>query len=105
MIAQRTSPTNIGLYLLATVSARDFGWIGTVDTVERLEATLATLQRMLRQPPALPEGTSLALAAWNQLQTCPGTITADEATTVAEGFAAAFECTSVGPEPKASGRC
>jgi cyclic beta-1,2-glucan synthetase len=48
VIAQRTSPTNIGLYLLATVSARDFGWIGTVDTVERLEATLATLARLQR---------------------------------------------------------
>ncbi len=48
VIAQRTSPTNIGLYLLATVSARDFGWIGTIDAVERLEATLATLQRMQR---------------------------------------------------------
>ncbi len=46
VIAHRTSPTNIGLYLLASVSARDFGWAGTVETVERIEATLATLQRM-----------------------------------------------------------
>ena len=29
LVAHRTSPTNIGMYLLATVSARDFGWIGT----------------------------------------------------------------------------
>ncbi len=42
-IAHRTSPTNIGMYLLATVTARDFGWIGTLDMVERLEATLATI--------------------------------------------------------------
>jgi len=48
VVAHRTSPTNIGLYLLATVSARDFGWAGTVDTVERLEATLATMQRLQR---------------------------------------------------------
>jgi len=48
VIAYRTSPTNIGLYLLATVSARDFGWIGTIETVERLEATLATMQRLQR---------------------------------------------------------
>ena len=48
MIAHRTSPTNIGMYLLATVSARDFGWIGTVDMVERLEATLATVDRLER---------------------------------------------------------
>jgi cyclic beta-1,2-glucan synthetase len=48
VIAHRTSPTNIGLYLLATVSARDFGWIGTLDALERLEATLATLRRLER---------------------------------------------------------
>ena len=41
VVAHRTSPTNIGLYLLSTVAARDFGWIGTLETVERLEATLA----------------------------------------------------------------
>jgi len=44
--AHRTSPTNIGLYLLSTVSAHDLGWLGTIDTVERLEATMATLGRM-----------------------------------------------------------
>jgi cyclic beta-1,2-glucan synthetase len=48
VIAHRTSPTNIGLYLLACVTARDFGWAGTLETVERIEATLATLQRMQR---------------------------------------------------------
>jgi cyclic beta-1,2-glucan synthetase len=48
VVAHRTSPTNIGLYLLASVSARDFGWAGTLETVERIEATLATLQRMQR---------------------------------------------------------
>ena len=46
VIAHRTSPTNVGLYLLACVSARDFGWAGTFEAVERLDATLATLQRM-----------------------------------------------------------
>ncbi len=48
VIAHRTSPTNIGLYLLAAVSARDFGWAGAAETVERLEGTLATLQRLPR---------------------------------------------------------
>jgi cyclic beta-1,2-glucan synthetase len=48
VLAHRTSPTNIGLYLLSTVSAHDFGWAGTQETVERLEATLATMQRMQR---------------------------------------------------------
>ncbi len=48
MVAHRTSPTNIGLYLLATVCAREFGWIGRSDTAARLEATLATLAGMER---------------------------------------------------------
>ncbi|OQW69772.1 MAG: phosphorylase [Proteobacteria bacterium ST_bin11] len=43
VIAHRSSPTNFGLYLLSVVSARDFGWLGLTDSVERLEATLATL--------------------------------------------------------------
>jgi cyclic beta-1,2-glucan synthetase len=48
VLAHRTSPTNIGLYLLSTVSARDFGWIGTREAVERLEATFATMEQMQR---------------------------------------------------------
>jgi len=48
VVAHRTSPTNIGLYLLATVSAREFGWLGTLDAVARLEATVATMQRLPR---------------------------------------------------------
>ena len=47
-IAHRTSPTNIGLYLLCVVAARDFGWIGATQAIERLEATLATMARMAR---------------------------------------------------------
>ena len=48
VVAHRTSPTNLGLYLLSAVSARDFGWAGTTDTLERLEATLATMERLAR---------------------------------------------------------
>ncbi len=48
VIANRTSPTNIGLYLLATVGARDFGWIGTIEAAERLEATLDTIGSLER---------------------------------------------------------
>ena len=48
VLARRTSPTNIGLYLLSVVSAHDFGWIGLGDTIDRLEATLATMARMAR---------------------------------------------------------
>jgi cyclic beta-1,2-glucan synthetase len=48
MVAHRTSPTNIGLYLLSTACARQFGWIGTQDLLARLDATLGTLQQMER---------------------------------------------------------
>ena len=46
VIAHRTSPTNLGLYLLSTVAARDFGWADATATAERLEATLGTMRRM-----------------------------------------------------------
>ncbi len=46
VVAHRTSPTNIGLYLLTNLAARDFGWIGTTGVVERLEATFQTLNKL-----------------------------------------------------------
>jgi cyclic beta-1,2-glucan synthetase len=48
MLARRTSPTNIGLYLLSTACAREFGWIGTQEMLGRVEATLGTLEGMQR---------------------------------------------------------
>ena len=46
VVAHRTSPTNIGLCLLSTIAARDFGWIGTMEALERVEATLATMRQL-----------------------------------------------------------
>ena len=48
VIANRTSPTNIGMYLLTVVAARDFGWIGEREMVERLDATLTTVEGLQR---------------------------------------------------------
>lgn len=48
VVAHRTSPTNLGLYLLSTVAAYDFGWIGALATAERLEATLNTMNGLER---------------------------------------------------------
>lgn len=48
VIAHRTSPTNMGLYLLSAVAARDFGWAGTLATMTRLELTLKTMQSLQR---------------------------------------------------------
>jgi len=48
VVAHRTSPTNLGLYLLSVVAARDFGWLGVQDAVERLDATLTTMDGLER---------------------------------------------------------
>ena len=46
VIAHRTSATNIGLYLLSTLAARDMGWLGALEVADRLEATLRTLGQL-----------------------------------------------------------
>ncbi|WP_182480093.1 GH36-type glycosyl hydrolase domain-containing protein [Bartonella chomelii] len=46
LVAQRTSPTNIGVYLLSTIAARDFGWISFKDAITRIKRTLSTLEKM-----------------------------------------------------------
>jgi cyclic beta-1,2-glucan synthetase len=48
VVAHRTSPTNLGLYLLSVVAARDLGWLGTLDCVARLEETLRTMRGLDR---------------------------------------------------------
>ncbi|MGI9038667.1 MAG: glucoamylase family protein, partial [Gemmatimonadota bacterium] len=47
-IAHRTSPTNVGLYLLSVVSARDLGWIGTSEAAERIERTMNAVEGLER---------------------------------------------------------
>lgn len=75
--------------------------VGVVDALAGVvQATGATY---LVPYPDLPAGTSLALAAWNKVMTCPASITATQAATIAQGFADAFECTSNAPEAKAQG--
>jgi cyclic beta-1,2-glucan synthetase len=44
VVAQRTSPTNIGLYLLSAVAARDFGWMGTLELADAMEATFHAVE-------------------------------------------------------------
>ncbi|HPI40962.1 MAG TPA: glucoamylase family protein, partial [Pseudobdellovibrionaceae bacterium] len=48
VVAHRSSPTNFGLYLLSILSARDFGWIGTFETIERLEKSLQSMEKLPR---------------------------------------------------------
>jgi cellobiose phosphorylase len=46
--ARRTSPTNIGLYLTAIQSARDFGYVTAGQAHARIGATLETLEHLAR---------------------------------------------------------
>jgi uncharacterized protein DUF3105 len=46
----------------------------------------------------LPEGTALAMTAWNKIQTCPATVTGPQAREIARGFIDAYVCTSNAPE-------
>ena len=48
MVAHRTSPTNIGMSLLANLSARDFGYLTAGQVLERTANTLATMQVLER---------------------------------------------------------
>ncbi len=48
-IAHRTSPTNIGMALLANVCAYDFGYISGGTLLERTGNTLATMQQLPRE--------------------------------------------------------
>ncbi len=48
MVAHRTSPTNIGMGLLSILAAHDLGFIRTPELVERLAATLSTMDRLER---------------------------------------------------------
>ena len=47
-IAHRTSPTNIGLLLLANLTAHDFGYVSAGTLIERTTATFRTMGRLSR---------------------------------------------------------
>ncbi|MCH8553149.1 MAG: glycosyl transferase [Natronospirillum sp.] len=47
-IASRTSPTNMGLSLLADLAACDFGYITVAECLERLDKTLASMDKLER---------------------------------------------------------
>ncbi len=45
-VAQRTSPTNIGLMLMSFLAARDFGFISTADLYMRLNLSLSSVEKL-----------------------------------------------------------
>jgi hypothetical protein len=70
------------------------------DVVDSLASYVRSQSRMLMAPyPDLPKGAALALAAWNKLQTCPASVSAEDARTITSGFVTAFRGTSNAPEP------
>ena len=48
VVAHRTSPTNIGLSLLANLSAYDFGYISVAQLIERTRNTFHTMEQLER---------------------------------------------------------
>jgi cyclic beta-1,2-glucan synthetase len=47
-VAQRTSPTNIGLWLTSALAGADFGYLTVTDFLTRCTQTMATLDRLER---------------------------------------------------------
>jgi cyclic beta-1,2-glucan synthetase len=47
-VANRTSPTNIGLWLCSALAARDFGYLTSDDLLNRCSKTLDTMNRLQR---------------------------------------------------------
>ncbi len=76
------------------------------QVVDALQGVAAAQQMTVAAPfEGLPDGASVALAAWDRLQTCPGTVTPAQITTIASGFSAALACTSNAPEANAADDC
>jgi cellobiose phosphorylase len=48
VVASRTSPTNVGLALLANLAACDFGYLAVSGLIERTQNTFATMRRLER---------------------------------------------------------
>jgi cyclic beta-1,2-glucan synthetase len=48
LVAHRTSPTNVGLQLLSTLAAWDFGYLSASGVIDRLDPVFATLLKLPR---------------------------------------------------------
>jgi len=78
----------------------------TPEVVRALARTAAESRMTVTAPfDGLPDGSAMAFAAWNQLQTCPASTSAEQAATIASGFSEAFACTSNAPEATAADDC
>jgi cyclic beta-1,2-glucan synthetase len=48
VVAHRTSPTNVGLYLISTLAAHDLGYLGSLNLSLRLRSAFAALAKLER---------------------------------------------------------
>ena len=71
----------------------------STETIDRLAELATDEDRVIMAPyPDRPEGTGLALVAWNTRWLCPGTVTPDQAATIAASFVDAYRGTTNAPE-------
>ena len=87
-VAYRTSPTNIGLALLSTLSAHDLGYIDAEDLQRRLDRTLGTIERLPRH--------AGHLLNWYDTRTLAPLVPAYVSTVDSGNFAAALLVLEVG---------
>ena len=87
-VAHRTSPTNIGMSLLATLSAYDLGFLTVADLAARTDATLTTVERLERH-----EG---HLLNWYDTQTLAPLMPAYVSTVDSGNLAGALLCLAAG---------
>jgi len=72
------------------------------DVIHQLASIANAESRVIMAPyPSLPEGTSLAFAAWNKLWSCPASVTPQQARMIASGFIEAYRGSANAPEPAA----
>jgi hypothetical protein len=71
----------------------------TQDVVDALAPVANTNKASYLIPyPSFGEGQGFAVTAWNKRIICPGTITAEQATTLFQGFIDSYACTANAPE-------
>jgi len=71
----------------------------SADAVAALATFAGDRDRVIMAPyPGLPEGTGLALVAWNTRWRCPASTSPEQAVAVARGFTDAFAGTTLAPE-------
>lgn len=85
-------------YVLVYHRPSDEGGPATA-TIDRLAAIVVEEDRVIMAPyPALPEGTGIALVAWNTRWLCPPSLTPDQAAEITTAFIDAYRGTTNAPE-------